>query len=201
MILKIDHHIHDVDLTHLLSYASEDVRDYLILGAGLEQYKLLAHLSSQLPSGSLVGDLGTLFGNSAIALASNPFVQVLTCDPVDHFYGATVKYKTLVNVVYEQCPAIELIPKLLDAKLILVDIGNHEGILEAEVVNYLLDHDYKGILVFDDIHFNKEMQLFWDEILLDTVGMKKYDVTKIGHWSGSGILIFSPNDIDVEVNI
>lgn len=63
-------------------------------------YKLLAYLSSQLPKGSKVADLGTNRGDSAIALASNPDVFVMTFDIEDRV-GTPVgqkTYKDLENI-------------------------------------------------------------------------------------------------------
>jgi hypothetical protein len=196
MILKIDHSIHDINLEPFLQYGSPDTKGYLILGAGVDQYKLLACLSKQLPLGSRVGDLGTFYGNSAIALASNPGISVLTCDTTDHVRGECIGYKNMGNIGYQRCPAIELLPLLINAALIVVDIGLHTGPLEQEVLDYLIAHRYKGIAVFDDIHYSEGMKAFWNNIKL-----KKFDVTPVGHWSGSGIVVFDPSTIDVEVNL
>lgn len=196
MILKIDNHIHDVDLEPFLSFASPDTKGYLTLGAGVDQYKLLRYLSLQLPANSLIGDLGTFYGNSAIALASNPAINVVTCDPTDCLRGEHIGYKLMHNVNFVQCEAINLLKQLWKAKIILVDIGLHEGPLEQEVLDSLVFGGYEGIAVFDDIHYNEGMKVFWNNIKL-----KKFDVTSVGHWSGSGVVVFDPSTIDVEVNL
>ena len=61
----------------------------------------------------------------------------------------------------------------------------HNGDFETEFVNYLTEIKYKGLVLFDDIHLNKEMQDFWDGLKLE-----KYDITEIGHFSGTGLVNF-----------
>jgi hypothetical protein len=39
--------------------------------------------------------------------------------------------------------------------------------------------------MFDDIYLNAEMTNFWNGLQNE-----KYDLTKVGHWSGTGIAIF-----------
>jgi hypothetical protein len=48
-------------------------------------------------------------------------------------------------------------------------------------------HDIKwnGLLLLDDINFNEPMNQFWNNI-----SEEKYDITKIGHWSGTGLVNF-----------
>lgn len=196
MILKIDNSVHEINLEGSLPFASPDTRGYLSLGAGIDQYKLLGSLSTQLEAGSKVGDLGTFYGNSSIALALNTTLNILTCDPTDCLRGENIGYRLLPNITYHQCKAFDLLPQLLDAKLILVDIGLHTGPLEAEVYDYLLAHQYKGLLLFDDIHLEKGLEILWDGI-----PKRKFDLTSIGHWSGSGLVVFDPSTIDVEVKL
>jgi hypothetical protein len=39
--------------------------------------------------------------------------------------------------------------------------------------------------MLDDIHLNDDMKLFWNNITEE-----KYDLTSIGHWSGTGLVVF-----------
>ncbi len=56
---------------------------------------------------------------------------------------------------------------------------------EYEFLNVLRQNDWKGLLVLDDIHYNDEMKRFWESI-----PVAKYDLTDVGHASGTGIVDF-----------
>ena len=70
--------------------------------------------------------------------------------------------------------------KLLNAKLIFIDTA-HNGDFEYKVIKYLIDNNYKGIVILDDIYWNGKMFYFWQAIKI-----KKTDLTLIGHGDGSG---------------
>jgi hypothetical protein len=61
----------------------------------------------------------------------------------------------------------------------------HNGDFEQEFVDHLIKIKYKGLVMFDDIYLNYEMRKFWE-------GLKneKFDLTEIGHFSGTGLVIF-----------
>jgi hypothetical protein len=71
---------------------------------------------------------------------------------------------------------------------IFIDVDPHDGIQETKMIQKLVDKKYKGYVLLDDIHLNQAMQNFWDSI---PVTVRKVDLTEIGHWSGTGLLIFS----------
>lgn len=58
-------------------------RPYFHLPAGVEHYRLLAHLSERM-RGRLVLDVGTFHGASALALSSCPQTRVVSFDLVNH---------------------------------------------------------------------------------------------------------------------
>ena len=60
----------------------------------------------------------------------------------------------------------------------------HDGEFEKEFYDFIKP-DFKGVLVLDDIHLNKPMQSFWRSIT-----EPKEDLTKIGHYSGTGVVYF-----------
>ena len=45
---------------------------------------------------------------------------------------------------------------------------------------------YKGYLMLDDIYYNDAMRNFWSSIVEE-----KYDISNIGHHSGTGLVIFN----------
>merc|ERR1712238_139323 len=64
---------------------------------------------------------------------------------------------------------------------------------EREFFQRMIDVGFKGILVLDDIYVNSEMEKWWEEVVdnANKGGYKTYDITKIGHSSGTGIVDFS----------
>lgn len=191
MILNLDSGINSIDLSAATPYIAMGYHQYFLLEEGKDHYKLLAYLSNQLPEDSKVGDIGTFVGSSAVALASNSKVKVLSCDICD-YVAANTGYKLLPNIVFSIKDGRSSLPELLDAKIILIDVAPHDGIQEEVMMSFLESYGYKGIVVLDDIFLNPEMRTFWEKIT-----HKKIDATPYGHWSGTGIVIFDENSIDV----
>jgi len=52
---------------------------------------------------------------------------------------------------------------------------------------------FKGILALDDIHLNSEMKQWWKEVQdgAERGGYHTYDISEIGHISGTGLVDFS----------
>lgn len=145
---------------------------------GKEHYRLLCALSTWY-SNHRIYDLGTYQGASALCLAYNKSNLVISYD---------IQYQVEV----ERQPNIEFRlgnyfndPVMLHSPLILVDVASHDGKLEQETLDYLLANNYKGLVIWDDIYYNTEMRTFWNSIKQD-----KRDLTNLGHWSGTGAVIF-----------
>ena len=79
---------------------------------------------------------------------------------------------------------------MLKSDLIFMDTA-HTGEYEYKIYNFLKSNNYQGLLLLDDIFLNQNMLYFWGEI-----EKPKYDLTKYGHASGTGLVIFNP-DIQV----
>jgi len=73
---------------------------------------------------------------------------------------------------------------ILGSKYIMLDTY-HDGTFETEFYNYLVSIGYTGYLLLDDIHLNFEMERFWGSITKE-----KYDITNIGHATGTGVVYF-----------
>lgn len=197
MILKINRTINMLNMAPLIKYISwhENAKHFNQPG-GIEHYKMLAYLATQIPKGSTVIDLGTYLGSSAIALSYNEDITVETYDIVDLIpCDKTTTVNTLANVkrIIKDCK--DCIPAFKDKLLIVLDIDPHDGVQEKQVIQSLIDVDYKGIVICDDININKDMRDFWS-----WVPLKKTDVTQYGHWTGTGIITFDPDTIDVVVD-
>lgn len=201
MKLRIDSGVHAVDLA---PYAQYTASSYLTLPAGQEHYKLLAYLSGQLPPGSLVADLGTLQAASAVALASNPDVRVRSYDLA--LQPQVVAQCKLPNVEFTEADCIDCVADFADAALIMLDVDPHDGKQETDLLVQLELHSFRGVLVCDDINLNDGMKKFWVGVhncwrdkLERQPAYKLCDLTPYGHWSGTGLVVFDPETVDVEV--
>ena len=193
MKLRIDSGVHAVDLA---PYAQYTASPYFTLPAGQEHYKLLAYLSGQLPPGSLVADLGTLQAASAVALASNPDVRVRSYDLA--LQPQVVTQCKLPNVEFTEADCVNCVADFADAALIMLDVDPHDGKQEAKLMAALVAEMYRGVMICDDINLNPAMKEFWQSISRLKL-IKKTDATAYGHWSGTGLVVFDPKTIDVEV--
>ena len=62
--------------------------------------------------------------------------------------------------------------------------------METEFYNYLKKINYQGFVICDDVWYFKEMRdNFWYKIPYEY----RYDLTHLGHWSGTGIFTFNNN--------
>lgn len=166
-------------------------KQYFTLQSGKEPYRLLFFLAQQF-NNSLFIDLGTSNGASALALSNNKSNQVMS---FDIFERSETSY--LQNKEFERMPRIENIDFIisenfikymdlfLTSPLIYVDIA-HDGVWEKILIDKLIKFKYKGLVIFDDIYEFDEMLKLWNSIEL-----KKIDLTKYGHWSGTGLIDFN----------
>ncbi len=75
------------------------------------------------------------------------------------------------------------IEEIHSSPFIMLDI-DHSGKTEKEILDFLVDNNWHGHLLLDDIYLNNAMKDFWNNITLE-----KYDLTHIGHFSGTGLVI------------
>lgn len=191
--------VHKEDLTSMYPYSMyykdeghNGNHKYFVKEKG-EHYKLISYLSRQCPDGSTVIDIGTFLGFSALALANNQAVSVVTYDIAECVVPPRPSILDVSNIEYRVKDCMEDIELLLDAPLVVLDVDPHDGVQEKHMIGMLLKHGYKGLVLCDDIHLNSGMKNFWD-----WVPMKKIDLTEYGHFSGTGVIIFDPSVHDLE---
>lgn len=161
-----------IDLSHLVDNITRESHKKLIMSEpGQEHYKLLTYLTNQL-NNTIIVELGTHNGTSSLCLCENKTNKVITFDLRDIY---TVKNKPSnltrhIGDIFKIDPSI-----LLKSSLIFLDTA-HNGDFEKEIYLYLLNNNYKGILLLDDIFYNNEMIQFWNFITTN-----KYDISHIGH--------------------
>lgn len=179
----------------------EDVRKL----CGDEHYLFLAAFGMQFKNSKII-ELGTHNGRSTIALnygnlINNTNNSIYTYDIFNFllpniFNNTTIKFR-LENLFD---PTIREINKehILSSDVIFIDVDPHEGIVEYDMYLWLKQNNYKGFILLDDIHLGpghlgvtsgNSMQQFWDKI----DDQYKIDLTKVGHYSGTGLVCFDFN--------
>ena len=64
---------------------------------------------------------------------------------------------------------------------------------KKRIFDALKKKGFSGIVLVDDIKLTEGIKTFWNEI-----EHKKYDLTKYGHWSGTGLVIFDSSRFELE---
>ena len=167
-------------------------------------YVILAHLSTYFNDSVLI-DLGTHRGESAAALSYNKSNIVYTYD-IEHRAEAALRVEEEKNIRYILGDCIEndwsgmamlegVQPKsdkeiFLSSKLIFLDVDPHDGIQENKVLNFLINNNWKGVMVCDDIGMGLEaekedshpqMREWWN-----SVELPKYNISANHYASGTG---------------
>lgn len=157
-----------------------------------EHYKLLYYLTT-LMENELILDLGTRDGLSALCLSHNKKNNVITYD-LNNKPEELLQYEhKLPNLTFKQMNVFdESLEVFKKSKLIFLDLDPHDGIQEKRFMELMESIDYNGIIVADDIVWFPNMANWWANIK-----QRKYDVTRFGHGSGTGLILFSDN-INVE---
>ena len=191
----IDSRVKSQSLDSLIKlYTPASKNPYFNLEAGLEHYRLLAFISNQLKDNSTIYDLGTYKGFSALALSANKNVNVITYDIVD--VENNINMTHIPNIKFVTKDAYLDVDKFINSPVIMLDIDPHDGIQETNIINKLVEVRYKGIVICDDIHLNQGMKLFWTFV---PAHLTKYDITDLGHASGTGLIVFDKNYVSVEI--
>jgi len=210
-------HLDNLTLEETIKIVPPFARATYAKNAGAEHYRLLEFFSNLYYNETLI-DVGTNIGCSAIALASNKSNFVLSYDVhsrsqkyielnayvwATHFnvvigeLGKGRKFNGINDV--EDIENVDFIvthnfikytENFLKSPFIFLDI-DHRGNTELEFIKKLIECKYQGLLLLDDIHCFEDMQKLWDA--LDEPSFQKIDITKYGHFGGTGLLNFNKN--------
>jgi predicted O-methyltransferase YrrM len=183
----------------ILDNFNPDERGEFIDEPGKQHYKLLAHYSC-LFNNSVIIDIGTHHGKSALALSYNKTNTVISFDIVDTIENQKLKTRDNIEFYLENLWQEEVRNKwtetILNAPFIFLDVDPHNGTMEYDFYLFLRSIDYGGILICDDIWYFKEMRdNFWYKI----PDKYRHDVTEYGHWSGTGIIDFQKGNTPVNI--
>lgn len=160
---------------------SSEYQGYFMSKSGQEHYRLLAYISQNDDLVDIL-DVGTLKGCSALAFSVNSKNKVCSFNVGNEFdlnytpLNAEFIIDNVLNGNYNNI--------ILGSKYIMLDTY-HDGTFEKEFYDQLVSINYKGYLLLDDIHLNFEMERFWGSITKE-----KYDITNIGHSTGTGVVYF-----------
>lgn len=150
--------------------------------AGISEYRLYAYLSN-IFNNKVILDIGTRTGGSALALSHNIKNKVISYDLVEQ--GASSIKRENIEWKIQNFMEDETIP-WNKVSIIMIDVDPHDGSQEREMMSWLREKNWKGILIHDDIGPDwPDIQTMWNEI-----NDEKYDLTDIGHISGTGIVNF-----------
>lgn len=147
-----------------------------------EHYRLLAYISSKL-SYNTIFDIGTFYGHSSLALSQNKTVKVVSYD-IENVRNLRVYPHNVEYAIGD----FRKDPRLFHAPFIMIDVAPHDGIQEAEFHKFFIDSGYKGVTLWDDINWSKQMIDWWDSV--NEPNVIKLDISKIGHFSGTGLIIY-----------
>jgi hypothetical protein len=174
--------IKNIELSNIKHYCIN--HDYYFMGKeGEEPYKLYAFLSHQY-NDAIILDVGSYYGNSALAFSHNEKNTVISYDLSDS--GQTkINKKNIIWKIKDFREDLDI--DFTKVKIISIDVDPHDGNQEKEMVTFLKNIKWVGILIIDDIYLNQQMKNFWNSL----TEFKKEDVTFVGHHTGTGIIYFS----------
>lgn len=127
----------------------------------------------------LLFDVGTYRCLSAAALSWTMVNRVKSYDVKTFIFNNPI----LPGVQYCYGDVIKD-PDLIKSHFIFIDV-DHMGIYESELYNHLENINWKGLLMMDDINEYTGLTNFWN-----TIKREKYDLTRKGHFSGTGLVNF-----------
>ena len=171
--------IRDLDVSHL---AEQSLNKNDWLSAGQSEYRLYAWLSTQFDK-SIILDVGTRTGGSALALSYNENNKVISYDLQEQ--GASQIKKDNIEFKIQDFREDDSL-NWDHVSIIMLDVDPHDGVQEEEMMEFLEDKGWKGILLLDDIG------PLWPEVedLWNRFTYPKIDVTEVGHMSGTGLINF-----------
>jgi hypothetical protein len=159
----------------------DEYKEYFCNPAGRDHYRLLAFISTCYDNKILL-DIGTNRGTSAYALSLNKKNKIYSFD-IQNYVTLSSKPDN-VEFVLDDSTKKEYEHLIRNCNFIFLDTF-HDGIFERKFLSHLKSLNWSGFLLLDDIYLNKEMADFWNEITEE-----KYDISHLGHYSGTGLVIY-----------
>lgn len=157
---------------------------------GVQHYRLLSYISTLFNNVNIL-DIGTHLGHSALALSYNDTNTIYSFDIMDKVRPSIKNVKNIKFMsdnLFDENIFNKYKDIIMNCPFIFLDVDPHNGFMEINFINMLQKNDYKGFIVCDDIWYFKDMRdNFWFKIN----NKYRYDITHLGHWSGTGIISFN----------
>ena len=175
--------------THILTDPAD--RRYFMDAPGQEHYALLEWIGARFPEKTII-DIGTYRGASALSLVASGRSPVITIDCYDHASPLLADVPGIARILddavdwLDTVEAAEIVP---ECPVIVLDVL-HDGWTERHVYRALEEMGFRGILLLDDIYLNDPMKRFWNEI-----DRPKLDLSRIGHHTGTGAVLFDGSKV------
>lgn len=171
--------------------------DYLVdkryydLPSGKQEYRLYSYLTTFF-NNSVILDIETSQGRSAVALSHNESNKVISYNILDQINNPNHKIYTKKNIEFRIANILDDLSKDLisNCHIVLIDIDHYE-VTETKIIKRLYELGFSGIILLDDIDhpwpdMKKAMHRLWNSITYE-----KYDITKYGHFSGTGLILMN----------
>lgn len=174
--------VRNEDLSHLLPFLQwSPTVQYFNTPAGVNEYRLYSYLAQKVNKPTIL-DVGTYYGLSSVALSIDESKHVISYDVIELSTHSNLK-KDNIELRIGNFMEDDIDYDNID--LIVIDVDPHDGIQEPPMIQFLVDKGWEGLLLLDDIKYAAYpgMTEMWN-----TLPYKKYDVTDIGHHSGTGLL-------------
>ena len=176
-------------------------------------YKILAYLSTFYNNEILV-DIGTRRGHSAASLAYNENNTIYTYNdrkdeaPENSVFEKITNIKPFILSEYHNAGPLGNIlgddkhkDILLQSSLIFMDVDPHDGHKESALFNFLVENNYKGLTLWDDIsvQLNKwfreigDIGHTWQDIA--ALNVDKFDLNNYSWAPGTGVICFGEQEI------
>lgn len=153
--------------------------EYFHEKSGREHFRLLMHIS-KLFNKQLLFDYKTDKCIAAAALSSSLTNRVNSYDTTKKLFSNPI----LPGVKYCYGHVISD-PDLIKSHFIFLDNGGDTDDTNV-IFNHLRKINWRGLVILDDILVSDNMKKFWNDI-----PEEKYDISNIGHWSGSALINFN----------
>ena len=148
-----------------------------------EPYYKFLHLYAKKMKPKVMVELGTYYGTAALALAlGNTVGHVHTADiRMDIFRLYEGWYDNITRLDGDSIEVSDQLPKEFD--LLYIDTEHTYERVAAEYNHYLHRVKKGGVIFLDDIHFNDDMETFWEKIKEEKVELNEL------HWPGWGAVL------------
>ena len=170
-------------------------KTYYDLPSGQQEYHLYSYLTTFF-NNTVILDLGTLNGRSAVSLSHNETNQVISYNITDDICNPNHKIYTKSNIEFRIKDILEDLTEefVKKVKIIVIYIEHFETI-ETKIIKKLDELHFSGIILLDDIHHPNPIMKDCMQRLWNKLPYRKIDITRYAHWSGTGA-IFMNTDIE-----